>query len=56
MLVESGALYDTHFALCVGPWASVDITVEFITAQILRTRFVSFFLSLDPPRSLDALV
>ena len=35
MLVESGVLYDTRFALCVGPWASVDITVEFVTAQIV---------------------
>ena len=31
MLVESGALYNTRFALCVGPWASV----EFITPQIV---------------------
>ena len=35
MLVDSGALYDASFALFVGPWASVDIPVEFITIQIV---------------------
>ena len=53
MLVDSDALYDASFALFVGPWASVDITVGFITAQILRTRLHRFVPHRPSGRKLD---